>query len=142
MQSSLAHPRPNISAEGLHFSAFSLRQIAGNVIVLFGCVAICVRIFVATVIPLTPSNAIRVVWDIKKWNSKKLGRWLFIPGSKLEEIKQNFPDSMEQRKQIIIYWINTDPLASWRRLICGLDVMEQTELADSIRCNAEPLTGI
>ena len=67
---------------------------------------------------------------------------LYIPESKLNEIRHNFPDEMDQKKQMIVYWINTDPLASWRRLITTLDKMEETELADSIRSNAEPLTGI
>ena len=70
-----------------------------------------------------------------------LASLLFIPESKQEEIKQNFPDKMEQKKQAISYWIKTDPLASWRRLITALERSGKTELANSIRCNAEPLTG-
>ena len=46
-----------------------------------------------------------------------LGFWLLIPESKREEIRQKFPDEMEQKKQLISHGINTDPLASWRRLI-------------------------
>ena len=48
---------------------------------------------------------------------------------------------MEQKKQLISHWINTDPLASWRRLIVALDYMKQTKMADFIRSYAEPLTG-
>ena len=66
---------------------------------------------------------------------------LHIPKSKQDEIKHNFPDELEQKKQVISYWINTDPLAGWKRLIRALDWMEETQLADSIRSNAEPLTG-
>ena len=40
---------------------------------------------------------------------------LSIPESKQVEIRRNFPDEMEQKRQAISYWINTDPLASWRR---------------------------
>ena len=47
-----------------------------------------------------------------------------------------------RRDEAISYWINTDPLASWRRLIRALDRMRETKVADSIRSNAEPLTGI
>ncbi|CAI8009012.1 hypothetical protein GBAR_LOCUS6102, partial [Geodia barretti] len=47
---------------------------------------------------------------------------------------------MEQKKQLISFWINTDPLASWRRLIWALDGMKETKMADSIRSYAEPLT--
>ena len=74
--------------------------------------------------------------------SGALSGWLYIPRSKQDEIRRNFPDEMEQKRQAISYWINTDPLASWRKLIRALDWMEETEVADSIRSNAEPLTGI
>ena len=82
------------------------------------------------------------------WWGRRLARprplvvYLCITESKQNEIRHNFPDEMDQKKQMIVYWINTDPLASWRRLITALDGMEETELADSIRSNAEPLTGI
>ncbi|CAI8056152.1 hypothetical protein GBAR_LOCUS30592 [Geodia barretti] len=47
---------------------------------------------------------------------------------------------MEQKKQLISHWINTDPMASWRRLIVALHTMKETKMADSIRSYAEPLT--
>ena len=56
-------------------------------------------------------------------------------------IRLNFPDEMDQKKQAMSFWINTDPLVSWRRLIIALDAIGETKLADSIRFNAEPLTG-
>ena len=71
-----------------------------------------------------------------------LAGYLYIPESKQNEIRHYFPDEMDQKKQMIVYWINTDPLASWRRLITALDEIGETELADSIRSSAEPLTGI
>ena len=87
----------------------------------------------------------RVVKEVTRW----WGGWhaslagsLYIPESKQKEIRHDFPDEMDQKKQSITYWINTDSLACWRRLITALDDMEETELADSIRSNAEPLTGI
>ena len=95
-------------------------------------------------VPLTPSNVVGLVREVRVWwgsVSWSLARWLFIPESKQDEIRRVFPDEMDQKKQSISYWINTDPLASWRRLIAALDGMEETELADSIRSNAEPLTG-
>ena len=75
------------------------------------------------------------------WGGFELADRLFIPQSKRGEIRRDFPDEMEQKRQAISYWINTDPLASWRRLITALDRMKETEVADSIRSNAEPLTG-
>ena len=81
------------------------------------------------------------VRQVKGWFTGLSG-WLYIPQSKQNETRRNFPDEMEQKSQAISYWINKDPLASWRRLITVLDGMEETKVADSIRSNAEPLTGI
>ena len=101
-------------------------------------------------VPLIPSNVMRAVREVKRWwggiggifGGETLAGWLFIPKSKQAEIRRNFPDEMEQKRQAISYWINTDPLASWRRLITVLDQIKETKVADSIRSNAEPLTGI
>lgn len=93
-------------------------------------------------VPLTPSNVMRVVSEVRKWwGGDSLAYWLYIPESKQEEIQQNFPDKIEQKKQSLSYWINTDPLASWVRIITALDKMGETQLADSIRHNAEPSPG-
>ena len=113
--------------ENVHFLFFSVSQ----------------RMFMCTPgVPLTPSNVMRVVREVEKWwGGFGLAGWLYIPKSKQEEIKLKFADDMEQKKQSICYWINTDPLASWRRLIRVLDRMKEAHLADSIRANAEPLRG-
>ena len=92
-------------------------------------------------VPLTTSNVLAVVRKVENWWDG-LTSWLYIPESKEKEIKANFPDELDQKKEAISYWINTDPLASWRRLIVVLDKMGETELANSIRSNAEPLTGM
>ena len=93
-------------------------------------------------VPLTPSNVMGAVEQVKRWwGMFELADLLYIPKSKEDKIKHNFPDELEQKKQIIRYWINTDPLAGWRRLITALDRIEETQLADLIRSNAEPLTG-
>ena len=98
-------------------------------------------------VPLTPSNVMGLVREVRVWwggsgsGSGSLAYWLCIPESKQDEIRRVFPDEMDQKKQAISYWINTDPLASWRGLITALDGIKETELAESIRSNAEPLTG-
>ena len=95
-------------------------------------------------VPLTPSNVMGAVEEVRRWWREVggLAARLCIPQSKQDEIKHNFPDELEQKKQVISYWINTDPLAGWRRLITALDCIRETQLADLIRSNAEPLTGI
>ena len=104
------------------------------------CVFMC-----AAGVPLTPSNVMRALRELEEgkwWKEFGLGYFLRIPQSKMTEIKQNFPNTIDQKKQFIYYWMQKDPLATWRRLINALYKMEETELADSIRSNAEPLTGI
>ena len=103
------------------------------------CVFMC-----AAGVPLTPSNVMRALRELEegKWWRGRLGAWLDIPHSKMTEIKQNFPNTIDQIKQVIYYWMQKDPLATWRRLINALYWMGEIKLADSIRSNAEPLTGI
>ena len=105
------------------------------------CVFMC-----AAGVPLTPSNVMRALRELEKgkwWKEYDgLGHRLHIPHSKMTEIKQNFPNTIDQKKQVIYYWMQKDPLATWRRLINALYGMIETKLADSIRSNAEPLTGI
>ena len=103
------------------------------------CVFMC-----AAGVPLTPSNVMRALRELREgeWWERGLGDWLCIPQSKMDSIKQNFPNTMDQKKQFIYYWMQKDPLATWRRLINALYEMRETKLADSIRSNAEPFTGI
>ena len=104
---------------------------------------LCVVVCVAAGVPLTLSNVMREVREVEDWwGEDGLGDWILIPESKREEIRQKFPDEMEQKKQLISHWINTDPRASWRRLILALDSMKEAKIADSIRSYAEPLTGM
>ena len=114
--------------ENVHFLFVSLSQ----------CVLIC-----TPGVPLTPSNVMKVVREVLSWwgdgYGDELAGTLFILASKQKEIK-TFP-SVKQKEEAISYWINNDPLASWRRLITCLDWIRQTQLADSIRPNAEPFTG-
>ena len=95
-------------------------------------------------VPLTLSNVMRALRELEegKWWERGLGAWLDIPHSKMTEIKQNFQNTIDQKKQCIYYWMQKDPLATWRRLINALYGMEEIKLADSIRSNAELLTGI
>ena len=81
------------------------------------CVFIC-----AAGVPLTPSNMMRALreleerrwWEGKYGGGRGLGDWLYIPQFKMTEIKQNFPNMMDQKEQFIYYWMQKDPLATWR----------------------------
>ena len=81
-------------------------------------------------IPLTPSNVMRIVREVLRWwgdgYGDELAGTLFIPKSKQEKIRNSKLPIVKQKEEAISYWINTDPQASWRRLITRLDWMRQT----------------
>ena len=90
----------------------------------------------------TPSNVLGAVWPVEDWwGVRRLGFYLYISEEKRKEIQQLYSDPEEQKRQLIIYWMSTDPLASWRRLIRELDNMSQSPVADAIRDFAEPLAA-
>ena len=74
-----------------------------------------------------------------------LGEKLGVPWSKRDEIKSQFwGDDTEQMMALLKYFMDRDPLASWRRIIVVLDMMRGyggREAADKIRHLAEPVTG-
>ena len=70
-----------------------------------------------------------------------LGYNLYISDDKRTAIRETYSDIEEQKRHLILYWIATDPLASWRRLIRQLDYIRQSPVADAIRDYAEPLAG-
>ena len=90
----------------------------------------------------TPSNVLGALGPVEDWwGVGGLGDRLYISKEKMKEIQQLYSDPEEQKRQLIIYWMSTDPLASWRRLITQLDWMNQSPVADAIRDFAEPLAA-
>ena len=88
----------------------------------------------------TTRRTLRAVQDVR--NTDLLGYHLCVPELKRNEISHQFSNIPEQqRSSLIKYWIERDPLASWRGLIVALDGMGQKKVADGIRHLAEPLTG-
>ena len=67
-------------------------------------------------------------------------------GSKLSdrrvrEIESQFRGYLQQLKGYVDYFMDHDPLASWRQVIVGLDEAGEKEGAEKIRYLAEALTG-
>ena len=88
----------------------------------------------------TPSNVLGAVRPMENWwDDWGLGANLYITEEKRNEVQRVYSDPEEQKRQLILYWMSTDPLASWRRLIRELDDMGQNPVADAIRDFAEPL---
>ena len=90
----------------------------------------------------TPMNVLRAVREVK--DTDRVGLYLGVPGSKRREIKRQFSSEAQQRKAYINYFIEHDPEASWKSVICALDRMDEpdsVEAADNIRHLAEAVPG-
>ena len=73
-----------------------------------------------------------------------VGTRLFVPRAVLDLIASECTSDSECLRKALRYWIQRDPLASWRRLIVGLDWSGDYDLvgvADGVRHLAEELTG-
>ena len=87
----------------------------------------------------TTRNVQRAVREVKDTDS--LGIFLGVPYSKRDEIKRQFSSVPQQVKAYINYFMEHDPVASWRAVIVALDGMREKKAADAIRHLAEPVTG-
>ena len=91
----------------------------------------------------TRNNVQRVVRSVG--NTGVLGLCLGVPVRRLEEIERQFRgDEGRRLEEYVTYFMNHDPLASWRRVIVVLDEMKEygeKEAADKIRHLAESVTG-
>ena len=87
----------------------------------------------------TTMNVLRAVREVKSTND--LGDWLGVPVSKRREIESQFSSVPQQRKALINYFIDHNPVASWRAVIVALDEMREKRVADELRHLAEPVTG-
>ena len=88
--------------------------------------------------PLTPEAVTEAVKEVK-WVF--LCDCLYVPGSKHDEILAHYPPD-DHRRGVVDWWFSTDPTPSWRRLIQRLDDWDESETADKIRHNAEPVEGM
>ena len=103
------------------------------------CVGDCVLCLSAVDMTFTTKNVQRAVQEVK--NTDRLGDWLGVPDSKRNEINRQFSSVPQQVKTYINYFMEHDPVASWRAVIVALDAMGEKKAADAIRHLAEPVTG-
>ena len=87
----------------------------------------------------TTKNVQRAVREVK--DTDRLGFFLGVPGPKRAEIKKQFSTVPQQVKAYINYFMEHDPVASWRAVLVALDRMREKVAADAIRHLAEPVTG-
>ena len=103
------------------------------------CVVVCCVDMI-----FTRNNVQTAVRDVGRtyW----LGILLGVPERRREEIESQFSGNDEQvRKKYVDYFMDHDPLASWRRVIVVLDKLKSYvgggEGAEKIRHLAEAVTG-
>ena len=93
--------------------------------------------------PLSVDRAIAVLGGVAgRWRS--VGAWLHVPDAVLDLIASECTSDSECLRKALRYWIQRDPLASWRGLIHRLDRSMDVDLvrvADDVRSLAEELTG-
>ena len=87
----------------------------------------------------TKKNVQRAVGEVE--DTDFLGEFLGVPESKRDEIKSRILSPPQQMKAYIDYFMENDPVASWRSVIVALDRMKEKKTADAIRHLAEPVTG-
>ena len=102
--------------------------------------------------PLSVDRAMAVLGGVAgRW--RRVGARLYVPKAVMDLIASECTSDSECLRKALRYWIQRDPLASWRRLIWMLDwsdaadirrVADDAEIrrvADDVRSLAEELTG-
>ena len=93
--------------------------------------------------PLSVDRAMAVLGGVAgRW--RRVGYQLHVPRAVLDLIASECTSDSECLRKALRYWIQRDPLASWRGLIWRLDLFGDDDLvrvADDVRSSAEELTG-
>ena len=70
---------------------------------------------------LTLPNLCQALTEVKDWYP--LGLELCVPMSKRNEIKANYPDRVEAKRQMLHYFLTSHPAPSWQVVFHGLHRM-------------------
>ena len=93
--------------------------------------------------PLSVDRAMAVLGGVAgMW--RRVATWLHFPVAVMDLIASECTSDSECLRKALRYWIQRDPLASWRRLIVQLDnsgVADLIRVADDVRSLVEELTG-
>ena len=93
--------------------------------------------------PLSVDRAMAMLGGVAgRW--RRVGAELRVPDAVLDLIASECTSDSECLRKALRYWIQRDPLASWRQLIARLDWSLDVDLvrvADGVRSLAEELTG-
>ena len=96
----------------------------------------------ATAVELTVETALQAVEDVEYlWGTLGLSGCLCVPVSVQNEIRRQHSTVAAQKESLLRYWLEIDPMPSWRRMIWAIDKVGANDVADRIRARAEPQTG-
>ena len=99
------------------------------------CVVVCCVDMI-----FTRNNVQTAVRDVRRTDD--LGGYLGVPVRRRDEIESQFSGSDGQVKKLVDYFMDHDPLASWRRVIVVLDWLKSWGgEPEKIRHLAEAVTG-
>ena len=73
-------------------------------------------------------------------NNEFLGDWLGVPWKRRVESEYD-EDEAGRLEEYVDYFVDHDPLASWRRVIISLGWLNDNKSAEKIQHLAEPLAG-
>ena len=101
-------------------------------------------VFVATATALTMGNVCRALKPLegRVMGYRGLAWYLRIPESKRVEIVMNYPDSSDQLREVMSYYLTRCPSRSWRGVILAVKKIRARHVADGMSENAEPVRGM
>ena len=80
---------------------------------------------------LTTDNLMEVVKEVEHcW--KELGDKLYMPDSKLENIKSLYQTDHLRMEAVVDYYVKYDPLSSWKNVGTALQEMELHQLVNNV----------
>lgn len=90
--------------------------------------------------PLSVDNVMAILSGVAyRWLD--VGSGLHIPDSTLSFLNGDCGSDEERLRRVVRYWILKDPSASWRQLVQGLKDIDIFNWDESVKRNAENLTG-
>ena len=89
---------------------------------------VCAAFFILSEPSLTLENVLNALAQVKD-----LGRVLLIPYSKVEEMKQLYPDLSQWQSALIQFWLDGHPAPSWELICFGLYWEKEYKVLENIQ---------
>ena len=82
---------------------------------------------------LTATNLCSLLGDVKCWGNTGLPCSLQIPGLKVEEMKQLYPDLSQRHSARIQFWLDRHPAPSWELVCYALYAVKEYEVLENVQ---------